>query len=67
MKTMKLLTVVVGICIIANLAISTAIKFKNNGYHDVLVAISPDVEDNNEIKSKIVDNIKVFSQKKKYI
>ena len=52
---MKLLTIIVGICLTANLGISLAIEFKNNGYHDVVIAISPDVEENHETKTKLVD------------
>ena len=37
---------------------ANAIQFNDNGYHDLVISISPDVEEGQEGKL-IVDNIKV--------
>ncbi len=42
---------------------TNGIEFKDNGYYDVLVSISPDVEATHEERVLIVDNIKVATNK----
>ena len=49
-----------GIALLAQIPSSRSIKFKDNGYYNVLVAISPDVEATHDERILIVDNIKVF-------
>ena len=41
-----------------------AVQFNHNGYHDLVISISPDVEEGQEGKL-IVDNIKVLQKNDK--
>ena len=53
-------SIIFGFVLIGNLRTIKAIEFKDNGYYDVLVSISPDVVADPSEQVLIVDNIKVL-------
>ena len=58
---MKLETFLLVLSLITYSALVNAIKFKDNGYYNVLVSISPDVQADHDERALIVENIKVLS------
>ena len=57
---MKLEFYLLVLSLITNSALVNAIKFKDNGYRNVLVSISPDVQADHDDRALIVENIKVL-------
>ena len=52
--------IIFGLVLIGNLRTIKAIEFKDNGYYDVLVSISPDVVADHSDRVLIVNNIQVL-------
>ena len=52
--------IIFGFILIGNLRTNAAIDFKDNGFYDVLVTISPDVIADHNERMLIVNNIQVL-------